>query len=211
MTARYTQRGVSLIEMLVALTVFAAVSGATVGLMSIATNSEDRIKTISRDVAALERARSILRADLLQIVERPYREPDGAVTVPAFIGGEGGTNLLGPEGDEVYLMALVRGGWSNPGAFEPRASLQRVLYVYKDEKIIRRVRPFLDAAPGTPSRDQTLFDGVRDVEIAFFSGQWIPDLRQAGRGSAPKAIRLRFDHEDHGAMEQVFLVGGRDE
>ncbi len=203
------QRGLTLVELLIALTVFAFVGSAAVGVMALATNGQEQLEEVTAEVASLERARSLIRSDLLQVVNRRYQEPLSFGTVPAMVGGlEAESALTVPDG-ETFLLAFVRDGWTNPGAEQPRASLQRVLYLIKDDAFIRRTRPYLDATGETPFRDQILFEGLEDIKAEFKVGtRWVDDWTTTGEPFHPAAFRLSFVHPRYGEMEQLFLIGG---
>ncbi|MEM9422756.1 MAG: type II secretion system minor pseudopilin GspJ [Pseudomonadota bacterium] len=203
------QGGFTLVELLIALTVFAFVGAASVGVMSLATNTQAQLSAVTEEVGHLERARSLIRADLLQIVDRPYQEPLSFGTVSSVLGGVDAMNALDPPEGELYLLAFVRNGWINPRASQPRASLQHVLYLVRDGAIIRRTRPFLDAVDDTPTAEQVLFKNVEGVEAQFKVGtRWVDDWIATGEVYHPAAFRLRFAHPRYGEMEQLFLIGG---
>lgn len=203
------ERGVTLVEILVALAVFAAVSTIGVAAMSLAANGSRQLEEVSDRIASMERFRSVLRADLHQLVERPVWEAETTRARPSLMGGPVLEEVIGDDGFEP-LLALVRSGWSNPGATEPRAEVQAVTYIWANSQIIRRTRPFLDADVRTPVQDDILVDGARDVEIAFRIGErWEEDAgRSENAGDAPLAVRLTFTHDAYGEMEHVFLLGG---
>lgn len=202
------QRGLTLVELLVALMVFAFVSAAAVGVMHQAGQGEARLKEVTATLAELERARALLRQDLLQIAARPYRDPGSTALMPAMLGGERARARFEEEEGEVLLMAFVRRGWSNPGAAKPRASLQHVTYLVRDDTLIRRTRPFLDAVHQTPVTEQILFEEVRNVRIAFLLGtRWRSDWQSAQGETAPWAVRLEMTHPVYGDLVQDFLAG----
>ncbi|NNU17107.1 type II secretion system minor pseudopilin GspJ [Parvularcula sp. ZS-1/3] len=203
------ERGVTLIEVLIALGIFAAVNVIAVTAFSIAANGSRQLEEVSDRIAAMERFRGVLRADLHQLVERPVWEAETTRPRPSLMGGPVLEEVIGDDGFEP-LLALVRSGWANPGAAEPRAEVQAVTYIWANGQIIRRTRPFLDADIRTPFQDDVLVDGARDVEIAFrIGGRWEEDAgRSANPGDRPLAVRLTFTHDVYGEMEHVFLLGG---
>lgn len=206
------QRGLTLVEVLVALAIFSAVSAIGVAAMGLAARGSEQLDRAMERVSAVDRMRGLLRADLYQLVDRSVYEADTDRRRPAFIGGDALDEVIGDRDGEP-LLGLVRGGWPNPGAEEPRPGLQAVTYLVRDGQLVRRTRPYLDAVIDTPVRDDVLLSGLKDVEIAFFEdGRWFPETGRAfaddDEDGVPVALRLRFNHPDYGPMEHLFLIGG---
>lgn len=203
------QRGVTLIELLIALLVFTLVSGAAVAIMRLSVSGQDRLVEVTEEMGELERFRAILRNDLSQAMNRPYHESNSALIVSPFLGGLPAESTIEQAEDERVLMALVRNGWVNPGAVEPRASVQHVTYLMKEDNLIRRTRPFLDAVDETPTRDQILIENIPDLALLFHSGRdWLPDWSPRQNQLAPIAVRIEGSFGHYGYLTQDFLVGG---
>lgn len=212
---RAAQRGVTLVELLVALGIFAMVSAASMAVLNLALSGREQLERATDEVRELERMRTLMRADLSQIVKRAVREQTGQTT-PVMIGGEAlgtggpGSLINAPvsAGEEV-LVVLTRSGWDNPGALRPRASLQRVTYLVANGDLIRRTRPFLDADLATPNQDQILLSGLTTAVVAFHDGQeWRPGFASE-ESQVPRAVRFEIDHPDTGVVRHDFLVGPR--
>ena len=212
MSAPRRQRGLTLVELLVALGIFALVSAASTTVLSLAIAGRDQLEASTDEVRRVERARSLLRADLGQLSARPVRDAEGRAE-PAFAGGEGIRVPLGAregqrEGEDT-LIVLTRTGWDNPGDLRPRATLQRVTWLVRDGALIRRTRPYLDAAAGTPSTDQVVLGDLTSVEVGFYDGQAWRSGFASEEGGAPLAVRLSFDHPGLGPLRNDFLTGPR--
>lgn len=193
-----SRAGFTLVEMLVALTVFALLAGAGVGVMGYAVQSQDAVRLNADRLGDFQRTRGLLKADLSQAALRRTRGADGRLATRTFHG-----TLLEPGSP---LMAFTRHGWDNPDA-AARASLQYVEYRLVDGRLERRARPALDGAPlGEP---QVLIEGVSDLAIAFrYRGQWIETWAAAPIDSLPEAVRLEMTVEGLGRVSQVFLAPG---
>ena len=155
-------RGFTLVELLVALAVFALLAGAGVGVLAQAATTRKAVHERLDDLARLQHARAVIEADLSQAAIRRVRHADGTPARQAFWGqGQPGR---GP------VLAFARRGWANPDG-APRASLQYVEYQWRDDRLERLARHALDGAPaGTP---QVLLDGVRGVRVHYrHRGQW---------------------------------------
>ncbi|MEM9233523.1 MAG: type II secretion system minor pseudopilin GspJ [Pseudomonadota bacterium] len=203
------QRGFTLVEVLIALGIFSVLSAASVGVIRIATNAQERTEAVSRELGELERFRSLMRSDLIQATSRRYREPGSIDPLAPFVGGRTAMNVIEARnsGEEI-LFAFVRSGWINPDWAQKRASVQHVTYLVRDNMLIRRIRPFVDATEDTPFRDQVLIDAASDISAQFYGPRgWQDDWGGAGEMDGPPAIRLQMVHPGLGELQQDFLVG----
>jgi len=114
MTARPSQRGFTLVEMLVAIAVFATLSVAATALVSSVLTSKEQLDDVTERLRQLETARSLLKTDLIQAVTRPVRDANGAAEPYAFEAG--GASSLDP------LLRLTRQGWRKRGKSQRRSS-----------------------------------------------------------------------------------------
>lgn len=165
--------GFTLVEMLVALAIFSLLTvGATTAMLA-ALKTKSQIDEATQEITALETARALLRADLNNIILRPARDPYGTKELYLMSGGVD------------TLLTFSRGGRENPGGLEPRGGVQRVAYVFEDEKLIRRSFGVDNPAPLSPLRDRVLLENVEDVEVSFeqkqltFSQMFVPNDQTA--------------------------------
>jgi|GEM_PF-365593 len=212
MTARRSnQRGVTLPELLVALFVFALISSIGVYVLRLAVDGREQLTETDNALREWQLARIIIRQDLMQIADRPVRNEFGESQAGVVIGGIGFSGRT-PESGETPLVGFTRAGWANYDPDTPRSTLQYVEYIQKDDRIVRRTRAFLDDARDQPKRDRTLFEGVSDVALEFLSNEgargleWTEDWPVGGT-RAPRAVRLRFQTERFGEIEQIFWIG----
>lgn len=89
MSAHAKERGFTLVEMLVALSIFAVIASIGVGLLRASVNTQGAVQDRLGAMGAVNRLRSIMANDLAQAALRPARGPDGTM-LPAFRGdGQG--------------------------------------------------------------------------------------------------------------------------
>ncbi len=210
---RRSQSGLTLTELLIALLVFAMISSAGVYALRQAVEGREQLEIADDRIREWQIARAVIKDDLSQIALRTVRDEFGDFQSGPFIGGLGFQNRR-PVAGEDPLGAFVRRGWPNPDARSPRATLQYVEYVRKNDTLVRRVRPYLDDAPGQPRADRVLFSDVVNVSLTFFAGetnrglQWTdlwPD--PTASGAAPRAVRLVLETARFGEVEQLFWIG----
>ena len=187
--------GFTLVEVLVALAIFAMIASAGVGLLSFAIDNRLAVRDASERTAAFQRARALMRADLGQAAPRRVRGADGAPQAAFELGGEA-------------LFAVTRRGWINPGEAR-RASMQRVEYRLVEGRLERRVRGRLDGA--RPAEPQVLLENVESAQVtAILDGDPIADWRPVRNRPLPDAVRIDLTLEGYGPVSQLFLVAGAD-
>jgi len=196
--------GFTLVEMLVALLIFGLLSAAGVGVMAYAADNQGVAGRRMDRLGEFQRARAVLKADLLQAAPRRIRQRNGQPSRNAFTGATDGSPAL--RNGASPMLALVRRGWDNPDA-EPRPSLQYVEYRLVEGRLERSVGAALDgAATGRPQR---LLDGVHSARIAYHTrGRWNPGW-SGGAEALPDAVRLELELDGLGRIEQLFLLPGQ--
>lgn len=204
------EAGFSLIEVLVAVAVFAAVSAISVGLLAGALRSKDQGEAALERLAAVQRAGSLLREDIGQWVPRSARTEEGLTDPRLFAADIDGTRPVRRAGDGREILVLTRTGWANPGGVQPRSTLQRVAWILEDGALYREVRAYPDAAPGLEPRRRRIIDGLSDVRLDLMAGgTWTARARLIADGEAapspPEAVRLRYELAGLGALEHVVL------
>ena len=188
--------GFTLVEVLIALAIFALIGGAGALVLSQAVDSRFAVKAASDKIADLQRARALMRADIGQAVGRRTRTPTGRPIPQPMVTGAGPAEPL---------LVLTRAGWSNPGG-DARPSLQRVEYRLVEDRLERRTSRFLDGArPGPP---QVLYRGVRSARAAFIrDGAEAPAYLVTPDQPLPDAVRIVLTLDGYGQVDQLFLVG----
>lgn len=209
-----SQRGVTLPELLVALLIFAMISGVAVYALRLTVEGRDQLGEADAFIRQMQVARIIIKEDLLQAAPRVTRDEFGNRNPGAFLGGKGLAFRI-PKDGEAVLAAFVRRGWENDDALAPRPSLQAIEYLLINDRLVRRSRPYLDDAEGQPRTDRTLLSGVQTAEVAFFLNETSAGLNwvelwpspQFAR-PLPEGVRLTLTTARMGTFEQLFYLGG---
>ncbi len=202
------QSGFTLLELLVAMGIFAVIGAMALGGLNAIVGQETQARAQADRLGTLQRALRLIATDLGSADPRYVRD---------VLGTEHELPLLA-EGRGDYLIRLTRGGWPNPAKLPHRGTLQRVQYRLDDGKLIREYWPVLDLGTlGQPPRTEELLTGVDNVKLLFYdasagaSGEWVtewPPLRNAAGAPAgrPQGIRVTLDLEDWGVIERLIEV-----
>jgi general secretion pathway protein J len=191
--------GFTLVEMLVALFVFALLTGAGVTVLRSTANSQEALRGREAELAEFQRLRAILKSDLSQAAVRRTRDERGRPGRLVFAGAT-------PTGGNATLLRFVRRGWENPDR-DPRASLQQVEYRLNGGRLERVAQLALDGGAAGPV--QVLADDIRSAELSFLSdGQWIATVAGTTDNPLPQAVRLDLVFDGIGRISQIFAVTG---
>lgn len=190
------ESGFTLIEMMVALLIFAMLAVAGVSLLTFSVRAQAAATQRLDAVADDQRMASLLAGDLGQAVPRITRDVIGA-TQPAFSG----TNGVGA----APVLRYVRGGWTNPDG-NARASIQRVEIALNARRLERRTYAMVDGA--TAGEPMILADNVESVRVRYRNnGVWKPAWDNPDPASLPRAVELIVKRQGQPALMMAFLVG----
>lgn len=194
---RTSEAGFTLVELLVALAIFALISVAGVMLLRSGSDTQLTVKGRLEDLSRTNRLYNAMEGDLAQAIARPVRDQSGQ-PVPAFTENDAGTPSA--------LFGFVRAGWSN---FDeaPRAGLQRVAYVLEDGALKRISWPMLDGA--APTDAATLVENVSAAQLQYRDerGEWRSDWTATDANALPRAVELRLTLDGKPEQRMLFLVG----
>lgn len=192
-----SEAGFTLVELMVALAIFALISVAGVTLLRSGSDTQLAVKGRLEDLSRSNRLYNAMEGDLAQAIARPVRDPAGQ-PVPAFTQDEAETSGA--------LFGFVRAGWSN---FDdsPRAGLQRVAYILEAGQLKRLAWPMLDGAQ--PSDGATLVENVTAANLRFRDdkGEWRSDWTATDADALPRAVELRLTVRGRPEHRMLFLVG----
>lgn len=203
---KHRQSGFTLVEVLVALAVFAVIAASGTVIVGETLRYRDQAEDRAERLRSLQVTRAILKADLAQAVggsltlpgEQSQTEEYGQ---PALTGFKAGTPTQGEP-----FARFVRRGWSNPGGLERRGSLQLVEYYIEDATLYRRSSAHVRGTPETPVTVRSLLSGLTNLDVAAFAGdRWLNDTPE---GVFPTAVAFDMDIRGLGSLRQAYLVGG---
>lgn len=220
MRQRLRQNGFTLLEVLVAIAVFAVVAAGVYRVLTAMVETQDRVVRHSDALRDLQRAMWVMSSDFNQIVMRDIREANGDRS-PALIADK-----------DDYLIQFTRQGLRNPLLLR-RSSLQRVAYSIGPEPadpddreaeknrdkrarhLLRHVWGTVDRLDTTEEIVQVLVRDVDEVKFSFLDldGDWKEDWPEKKMNDkahirlVPAAVRMEIRTEKNGNFERVFQTG----
>lgn len=200
---QYYNSGFTLLELLVAVSVFAVIAALASGGFNAVLNTASRSEEQMTRLAELQKAMVIIARDAEQAVERPIRDEFGG-TLPPMVGSQSTT-----------LLEFSRTGLRNPSQIA-RSHIQRIGYRHEDGVLYRLSWPVLDRAQDTEANEYQLVEGIEEVEIRYlddnreWQDQWPPlVVTSASTANAlPKAIEITLDIEGLGEVPRLYRVRG---
>lgn len=205
MSRRYCQRGMTLLEILVALTIFVLMAGAAYIGLQQALVIQNGLELNRQFWRRLDTVMILVQQDLGQARDLSQRIPLDATQ--AFTGT--GEANLAAQGE---LMQFSRGGHASYSK-EPVSPHVRVAYRLRDKTLYRVVWPRLNMPEDQQGIESVLMDGIKDVQVQYLDTvrQWNTDwpglLRRETATALPTAVRLIVEMDDGRAYERVFHVG----
>jgi len=197
-------RGFTLLEILVAVAVFAMFSALAYGGLMQLLDSQERLNAEQQYWRTLDRGLQQMADDLSHARTRPVRDIDGQL-VPAFVGRPTDIRALAPP-----FIEMTRGGlYVLDDAV--RADIQRVAYRLDDGRLLRVTWPVLDRSPTSKPIEMPVLNGIDDIKVRFYANtnNWV-DQWPAGGGDAPppRGVEVTLTVHERGTYQRIFLVNG---
>ncbi|RMH21722.1 MAG: type II secretion system protein GspJ [Gammaproteobacteria bacterium] len=198
---RSSIQGFTLLELMIALGIFALMSTLAYQGLSVAQTSQQAVMAKMDDLKALQMTWQLLQQDLANLVDRPIRD-------------EFGDPHPGLTTEDDGLLSFTR--TRNVGVPITRThdqALVRIGYKIEDQTLIRQIWPALDPAEAITPVDQPLYPSVDNIQIRFLhtDGQWLDHwppanlgLNDLGKPAMPRAIEIKIESERWGTLVRLF-------
>lgn len=190
-TAR--EAGFTLVEMLVALLLFAMIAAAGVGLLRGSADTQAAVDTSLDRGNRLERLHAMLAADMAQLVDRPTRVTNW--TRPSFVG-------------RADSMQLVRNGYANVDD-SARGNLQRLEWRRDGSNLVRRAFARVDGdSDASDASDAALLDGIDRLAFRFRGrdGTWNDSYQTSPGVTLPVAVEVTVERRGQPKLVMIFAT-----
>ncbi len=199
---RRPQAGVTLIELLIALAVFAVIGVAAYTALFAVLDARAATQARAERLAEVQFGVGRLADDLRQTVDRSAHAAQPAARRPVTTEPES-------QGDGAF--ALTRAGWANPADL-PRSTLARVTWQLEEDRLLRHVRRSVDGGTNTEPLTRVVLEGVESIELRFrgagdeWHERWPPLNRDATAGNLPRAVEVTLTLSDWGDIRRLFTL-----
>ncbi|MEM7304075.1 MAG: type II secretion system minor pseudopilin GspJ [Pseudomonadota bacterium] len=193
------QSGFTLIEVVIALTVFAILGTMAFSGLNAILKWQADLEDQSKQLVAIQLTMKYLERDINQVISRTVRDQYGD-SQPAFSAS--GENEL----------SFTYSGWRNPAGLS-RSNIQRVSYrIDEDDNLIRQSWNRLDGAIYEDARDVILIEGIEEINWEFISegseeiDQWPPLNVDPNFSGLPMAVAVTFNVKPFGEINRIFTL-----
>ncbi len=197
------QQGFTLIEIMVAVAIFAVMSVMAWGALSRSLTDAEMLTARMDRLQAIQRSVRFLVTDLSQAAPRSVRNELGDTQVPAIL-----SSLTGD-----FALQLTHGGWNNPAGL-PRGSQQRSAYRLEEDELVRYHWTVLDRTYSNQPVATILLDDVESLFFLFYddngtsSDTWPPQTSVGASSTRvrPRAVEMVLTLNDIGEITRLVEV-----
>ena len=196
------QRGFTLLELMVAISITAVIGLISATILSSMIDNNSQVQTQQKALAQLERTLQILRDDLEQMVMRPviktiYNDENFVPDVDQ--------SQLHSDGVSIEFSRYSR----YPGAGEIQRRLSRVRYQLDGDQLVRESIAVANPASNQDWQRLVLLQKVEQLRLEFLYDRWESYLLQGVK--YPRAVRVRIDTQRWPNINLVASISGVDQ
>ena len=201
-----TSSGFTLLEILVAISIFAIIGVASSALLASVIDRNELSDQRFQQLEKLQRAMIVMERDLHQAIKRPIRV-EGELNENVMVGGVA-------SGSDADGIGFVRAGWHNPQFMLPRSNMQYVAYRLQDNQLERLYGNHVDNVIGFEPKVRVLLKDVDDFQVEFFvKSEGAPeddrDWNESFQGTVlPRAVAIIVTTKAFGEIRREFMLSG---
>lgn len=153
----HKQSGFTLVEILIALVIFAIMGVLAAMSLHAIIRTHQQLKTANKQLLQLQITMTMLRRDIVQVVNRPVQDANGNLDAAFYCGGDS-------------MITFTRAGLSNPFGMNRQSNMQRIGYELLGDNLVRLTWNTLDQAPHEAPEKQVLLSNVASIQWQFIAG-----------------------------------------
>ena len=199
--------GFTLLELLVAMAIFALLSVMAYAGLSTVLNANQILDTNMQRLSEVQRSVTLLSRDIRQTINRAIRDTYGDPKQP-LIGASAFDTLGTP------VIELTRTGYANPLGTK-RSFLQRVAYRVEEETLYRDSWRVLDQAQDSEADALAICYEVQSLTLRYLDQentwheQWPPSDPEFQGAALPQAVEVSLELTDWGKIIRLLPLAGR--
>lgn len=198
---RMRNNGFTLIEVLVAIAIFASLSVGAYQVLNQVQRSNELSQQRTTRLNEINRAVVLMDADFRQIAARQFRTQGDEPSDQFLIWQDA---LLGSDQKGIIFTRL---GWSNPQQQFPRGEVAKVAYRIRDGVLEKIWWRYPDSPVGQEGIVTPILTQVDSWSMRFYyDGKWSDNWEQ--KMVLPNAIAVKLTLKDYGEIERIYLVAG---
>ncbi|NRA71558.1 MAG: type II secretion system minor pseudopilin GspJ [Gammaproteobacteria bacterium] len=194
------QRGFTLIEILIAISIFALIGLASHQVLYSVLTSDEVSQKAAQRIKQTQRSYQLVQTDIMQIAPRPIRfgSHESAGAKQFLLAGD---DVIDSDDQGIVFARL---GWRNPAQMFPRGAVQAVGYRLIDNKLERLHYLYPDQESGTKPQVTVLLEHVESLKFEFFDkNKWQKNWRKP---TLPAGIAMIITLKSYGEVRWQFLT-----
>lgn len=191
-------RAFTLLEILIAVAIFAALGTiAALGLRSVL-RTHERTKSVDHHLQQLETATTIMRRDINKIINRPVVDSRGKTEAAVASKGR-------------HALSFTRGAYASPFVQSSHNSVQRVSYELKNKQLLRLTWKGANNQKSVVPIKQVVLSNVESLDVEYVDGQgrMMHNWPELGENTLPRAIVMTLSLKGDGQMRLILPVPAR--
>lgn len=188
--------GFTLLEVLIAIAIFAMLGIASNSVLQTVLKSDEITKEHTKDIKQIQLTMGVIERDLLQLVAKRIRNSTGLVRKVIMHDRDN-------SGQEQSLI-FTRVGWLNPDGLLPRSTLQTVKYRLEDGIFYRDYFIHPSVVEGQEPITDVMFEDVKVLKFRFYGmGSWNESIKGS---KLPDAVEIFIEFTDGYTILRYFLI-----